>query len=256
VKRISDLFIRTLLVLSGLVLFAAVVLRFVVWPTVPGQIDIAHGGGAIGGLRYTNSIAAIEKSAAAGFRVIEIDIETTSDGHFVCGHDWDAYGGTAPDFATFIANRDAVEYPSCTLGELIAWFERNPQVTLYADIKTDVIGAAAVLATGLDGRLIVDAAAPEMVCALREAGVRRIVYSTYLRPRSYAALVDDLSHPCLTSAEATAIPLARTLLGHALLARVRGPVLVHTVTDCWSSRIARFLGADALISEMEQPDLC
>ncbi len=52
---------------------------------------LAHAGGEINGQRYTNSLEALNLNYSNGFRIFEIDIITTTDGHLVCAHDWDSW---------------------------------------------------------------------------------------------------------------------------------------------------------------------
>ncbi len=49
---------------------------------------IAHAGGGINDITYTNSIEAVLKSIEKGFKLIEIDLRETTDKHFVGVHDW------------------------------------------------------------------------------------------------------------------------------------------------------------------------
>src|SRR5690554_7339671 len=44
---------------------------------------IAHAGGTVEGYQYTNALEAVENSLAHGYKLIEIDLSETSDGHLV-----------------------------------------------------------------------------------------------------------------------------------------------------------------------------
>lgn len=57
------------------------------WQTNPFNF-IAHAGGGIEGILYTNSLEAVMLSIQKGYRLIEIDLCETSDGHLVGVHDW------------------------------------------------------------------------------------------------------------------------------------------------------------------------
>lgn len=48
---------------------------------------IAHAGGAIGGVTYTNSYEALAESKRHGARVVELDMAPSSDGYWHCVHD-------------------------------------------------------------------------------------------------------------------------------------------------------------------------
>ncbi len=52
---------------------------------------IAHAGGGIDNIKYTNSLEAINKSIKLGYKLIEIDLIETSDNKLVGAHDWDHF---------------------------------------------------------------------------------------------------------------------------------------------------------------------
>ena len=63
---------------------------------IPDIIDnsgglIAHAGGGINGLKYTNSLEAMEQSIEHGFKMIELDLLISSDGRIVAVHDWKSF---------------------------------------------------------------------------------------------------------------------------------------------------------------------
>ena len=52
---------------------------------------IAHAGGGIDNLKYTNSVEAINRSINNGFKLIEIDLHETADNIFAGIHDWENF---------------------------------------------------------------------------------------------------------------------------------------------------------------------
>ena len=54
-----------------------------------GDLLIAHAGGGIEEVDYTNSIEAFENSYQKGIRTMEIDFQITSDDRMVCLHYWE-----------------------------------------------------------------------------------------------------------------------------------------------------------------------
>ncbi|NAZ47392.1 hypothetical protein GL178_14445 [Vibrio toranzoniae] len=52
---------------------------------------IAYAGGGINGLKYTNSLEAMEQSIEHGFKMIELDLLISSDGRIVAVHDWKSF---------------------------------------------------------------------------------------------------------------------------------------------------------------------
>lgn len=49
---------------------------------------IAHAGGAINDITYSNSEEAVNNSIKLGYKLIELDLLETSDGFIVAAHDW------------------------------------------------------------------------------------------------------------------------------------------------------------------------
>ena len=52
---------------------------------------IAHAGGGINELTYTNSLEALNQSISNGFKLIELDLKQTSDEKLVAVHDWKSF---------------------------------------------------------------------------------------------------------------------------------------------------------------------
>ena len=58
-------------------------------PPVPVPKYIAHAGGGIGKMSYTNSRDAFDANYRRGHRCFELDLNWTSDGQLVLIHDWE-----------------------------------------------------------------------------------------------------------------------------------------------------------------------
>lgn len=260
VGRLVAWSVRGVLVLLALCICLFMLVRFVVFPPIAGHGDIAHAGGLADGMRYTNSIAAIELSREMGFTRFEIDILATSDGAFVCGHNWRMFDGAAPDLEGFLAWRRTLAHPPCTLAELMDWFDANDGMILVSDAKEAGIAAELALHARLGDRLFAQAHTPEAVCALAAHGIANIVYASYQRPQTLAQLWEDLNHPCIAGKDLAAItiPLRQVLRGYGLAARaISGlPVYAHTIDTCERTFRARLLGADAFFSEGLRPGQC
>lgn len=85
---------------------------------------IAHGGG-IGEFVYTNCKEAVRDSLRRGFRYIELDIMTTSDGHLVGGHTW-------KELRT-LAGADAVNEAPMSRSEIEALRTKWKKTILFAE---------------------------------------------------------------------------------------------------------------------------
>lgn len=85
---------------------------------------IAHGGG-IGEFVHTNCKEAVQDSLRRGFRYIELDIMTTSDGHLVGGHTW-------KELRT-LAGADAVNEAPMSRSEIEALRTKWKKTILFAE---------------------------------------------------------------------------------------------------------------------------
>ncbi len=107
---------------------------------------IAHGGGEVNGIASTNTLEALNESYAKGFRLFELDIIETSDGHYVAAHDWNMwsrftdYKGALPvDLARFKDSRIYGKYTPLTLARINAWFAEHIDATLITDKVNDPV---------------------------------------------------------------------------------------------------------------------
>lgn len=107
---------------------------------IPGRL-IAHAGGALNGLPYTNSLQALDQHYAAGFRLFELDFEWTSDGRLVLVHDWilasHQFGVPEHVFSydEFIHDHRRDGSHQLTFEELHAWLLAHPDASVVTDTK-------------------------------------------------------------------------------------------------------------------------
>lgn len=101
---------------------------------------IAHAGGEINGIKYTNSIEALNYSYQKGFRLFELDIVVTSDGEFVATHDWEYwkkevnYQGTVPvTLAEFRKHKIRGTYGTLDMDHINKWFAAHADAILVTD---------------------------------------------------------------------------------------------------------------------------
>lgn len=106
---------------------------------------VAHAGGAIHGLTYTNSREALDESYRKGFRAFELDFEWTSDNHLVLVHDWDhtsSLFGLPPHVFTYhefltSSRRDGLH--QMTFEGLVSWLRIHKDVLVVTDTKASNI---------------------------------------------------------------------------------------------------------------------
>jgi len=101
---------------------------------------IAHAGGEIEGLKYTNSLEALNDNYEQGFRLFELDISETKDGHFVATHDWDYwkketnYQGEVPvSLSEFKKHKIRNKYTTIDLTAINLWFSEHPDAIIVTD---------------------------------------------------------------------------------------------------------------------------
>lgn len=101
---------------------------------------IAHAGGAIDGLTYTNSLEAMNLNYKKGFRLFELDIITTSDHYYVAAHDWKGWasqtgykGNLPPGKKVFLQYKIHNKYTSMDMEKINSWFTKHSDATLVTD---------------------------------------------------------------------------------------------------------------------------
>lgn len=110
---------------------------------------IAHAGGEVDGVRSTNSKQALDANYKKGFRLFELDIITTSDGHLVAAHDWkmwarftDYQGTLPPSLAEFKKHKIYGDYTTLDMKGINTWFAEHPDAILVTDKLNDPIAFA------------------------------------------------------------------------------------------------------------------
>lgn len=117
-----------------------------IYPRGRGYEFIAHAGGGIESLTYTNSLEAVNSSLLNGFKAIELDLIKSSDGVLIAGHDW-------KHFKTIIGHRDVDDIPMDSLdikdykihnkytiltgADISKLLSDNPDLILFTDKSND-----------------------------------------------------------------------------------------------------------------------
>ncbi len=107
---------------------------------------IAHAGGEVNGIKSTNTREALDESYRKGFRMMELDIIQTSDGHYVASHDWamwsrfTGYEGKLPvSREEFVKHPIYGQYTTLTMERINEWFSAHPDATLITDKVNDPV---------------------------------------------------------------------------------------------------------------------
>lgn len=213
---------------------------------------IAHAGGGIDGIAYTNSEEAVLASLRSGARVFEIDFARTADGVWVGTHDWTLWrrqtgyaGALPPPYAEVRrAKLQAVDgrsapgrYTAITLPFLERVTARHRDMVIVTDTKYDLDALARALRRSkLFERVYPQAYSLRDVDALAELGYRRIILTVYkMDLRRPAALLSSVA-AVAGRLHALTVPLGFFEQHHAQLSRLGLPVYVHGAPSSINSR--------------------
>ena len=207
---------------------------------------VAHAGGSIKGLVYTNSLEALELNKER-FNFFEIDLMQLADGSVVCLHDLgpsaELHFGAPLDQLTsqqeFLTLRKFnPELTPCSLEELAAWFGANPEKYLVTDAKTENLPLLEELARthpDLVGQTIPQIYFFDEYDAVSKLGFENQIFTTYKSRPSAADIVSasrELRFFAVTLAAEEIGALTQDLSASGV------PTYVHTVNDLvWYSKI-------------------
>src|SRR4030042_4627950 len=116
--------------------------------TLALQNLVAHAGGGIENLSYTNSLEALNLSYSKGFRFMELDFEWTNDGYLVLIHDWEEsilrlFNARPRQYSLkeYEHLKMINEMTSLSLDDLAIWIRQHPDTFIITDVKRDNIRA-------------------------------------------------------------------------------------------------------------------
>jgi len=116
---------------------------------------IAHAGGEVRGIQYSNSFEALEFNYALGIRYFEIDLNWTSDGQLVAIHDWASTyksqfvvddDSRVPSLDEFRALISKAGLAQMDIDELIRWLIDKRDAYLVTDVKSNNVKAISLIA--------------------------------------------------------------------------------------------------------------
>jgi len=144
------------------------------------QRIIAHAGGAIDGITYTNCLEAMDLSYKKGFQLFELDLIKTKDGKFVAAHDWEAwkreshyYGSIPPTEAEFLSYKIKKQYTPMNMDSINKWFANHTNAILVTDKVNDP--EAFIPTFNFPGRLMMELFSFEAVEQAQALGVTDIL---------------------------------------------------------------------------------
>lgn len=152
---------------------------------------VAHGGGALGKRKVTNSYEALTENLKRGFQYFELDFNFTSDDQIVCIHDWQqsfesTFGVKAAATPSLAIFNDLVDrnnkFKNCTLDGLAQWMRKNPGAYIVTDVKERNLAALKQIVTTLpdaENRVIPQIYEPGNFAKARKMGFKHIILTLY-----------------------------------------------------------------------------
>jgi len=151
---------------------------------------IAHGGGTIEGYETTNSVEAVMRSIADGYRLIELDLGFSSDSKLIMIHDWGRtasnYFGTSfsrrlseSEFEKILING---KFHTLTFNMLTKILDEAEDVRIVTDVKDDNLRALSAIAEKYPdyvNRMIPQIYSYDQYNAVKQLGYRDIILTLY-----------------------------------------------------------------------------
>ncbi|MBE8718388.1 glycerophosphodiester phosphodiesterase family protein [Cellvibrio polysaccharolyticus] len=148
---------------------------------------VLHAGGDYADRRYSNSLLAFETGYQDGYRYFEVDLIRTADQKLVCGHSW--FGRNAgyewvrvPLKSDFEQVMSSLDFPACTLDQLMAWVAEKGDVWLITDVKQENVAALRSISekyAHLVNRIIPQIYFSEDFHQVRQMGYGKIIWTLY-----------------------------------------------------------------------------
>lgn len=235
-------------------------------PLTPGadvpRSLVAHAGGAVGGLPYTNSRQALDQSWGRGFRLFEVDLSWTKDGSLVLLHDW---GPTVqrvwgvPEgqrtLAEFRAFRTPAGLTPLDLAGFEEWVTNHPGARIVSDVKDRHLDALRVVAErhpSLARRLIPQIYGLQEYEPVHAMGYLSIILTLYLSDATDDEVVAFArKHKLLAVTMWPARARAERFVER--LAAIGVPVYAHTVNDRARAEALFSRGVHGIYTDVLEP---
>ena len=162
---------------------------------------IAHAGGGIDNLTYTNCLEALNLNYKLGHRLFEIDFSWTSDNKLIALHDWEK-GYTKLfnevinkplDYSTIINKKMINKYTILTLPILSEWLKNHPDAYIITDIKDRNVEGLKYIADNYKNdisRYIPQIYFIKEYDEVKNLGFQNIILTLYLNSRSPKTLAE------------------------------------------------------------------
>lgn len=170
-------------------------------PAVPERTIIAHAGGNIDSLEYTNSREAVEHAIACGVKFIELDIVVSPEGEPLAFHSSEdmidtIYSCDPPHMSEFTAaplrGKNGKTYTPLTWREINEIFLAHPDLTFVVD-KTDDPAILEKYFPKLKNRMVIECFSMDRYREIKRAGFKEAMLNEDAVSPS-DVIVQDLKH--------------------------------------------------------------
>jgi glycerophosphoryl diester phosphodiesterase len=203
---------------------------------------IAHAGGGINGLTYTNSYETLEYNYKKGFRFFEADIRLTKDGELVLIHDWNTtvqkIFNVSPgsySLAEFKLFNMTHSMHQMTMEDLNSWTKNHSDAYIITDVKNDNLNLKILEEIKnkypeLAKRIIPQIYYFEEFKALKKIGYNTVIFTDYMSNYSNEEILNFAQNNDIA---AITMPIKRAL-NSTLPEKLKDSGIVtyaHTVND-------------------------
>ena len=150
---------------------------------------IAHAGGGVERVTYTNSKEALEAAVRNGYQIVEVDFFETEDGKIVLGHEWgniltDKKQMENPEkiltYNEYMEHRIDFRFTTMDVDGLIEFMRKNPDIYTLYHYDAYNYQAAALLCLKYNIPVITTPESnlePEMIEMLHSKGIKVYVHT-------------------------------------------------------------------------------
>jgi len=221
------------------------------------QLYISHAGGRVEGLSYTNSRESIDKSYDNRYKLIELDMEWTSDNSLALIHDWQGYVEQA--FSVEQKKYSTEEFKSfemingltqMTIDDLVEWLREHEDIYIVTDIKTDNVEALELISQMYPD--VVDQFIPQIYfidqyIPVQGMGYKNIILTLYLSNYTDEELIDFVKRQDLF---ALTMPINRAMTDLPFKLKQENVfVYAHTINDMETKQTLEENGVDGFYTD-------
>jgi glycerophosphoryl diester phosphodiesterase len=202
---------------------------------------IAHAGGGINDMKYTNSLEALDNSYQNGFKFIEMDLSLTSDEEIVMLHGWESEmeglfneNKGIRSLAEFKNFKMVGNLTPTSFADTANWLSHHLDIYLITDIKEDVIFTLEKIKKEypeLQNRIIPQIYFFKEYAPVVELGYDKIILMLYYANYHPNLVIDFINAKNIL---AVSMPTNQILQNKDLITRAQEleiPVFTHTIND-------------------------